>query len=213
MKQLIRRLSRVADSSQYTLLRSDSQSRRPRRAESFRSAAAGAAKIRRSRARTAVPEGHVPIYVGDEMERFVVSAELLNHPIFVKLLNRSAQEYGYEQKGVLRIPCHVFVFERVLEALRLGNDDARDIQELLNSSSSSSEEFCWLSGLASFDQSDRSSRLMGRNVSNTWTVIRPTGPGHKTLTKCELRDLVKATFALMGKETSQRSSHESIMKG
>lgn len=89
----------------------------------------------------AVPEGHVPIYVGDEMERFVVSAELLNHPIFVKLLNKSAQEYGYEQKGVLRIPCHVFVFERVLEALRLGDDDdARDIHDLLNSSSS--EEFC-----------------------------------------------------------------------
>lgn len=137
MKQLIRRLSRVADSSQYTLLRSDSQSRRPRRADSFRSVAT--AKLRRSRARTAVPEGHVPIYVGDEMERFVVSAELLNHPIFVKLLNKSAQEYGYEQKGVLRIPCHVFVFERVLEALHLGHDDARDIQDLLNSSSS--EEF------------------------------------------------------------------------
>ncbi|KAI9112351.1 hypothetical protein K1719_016874 [Acacia pycnantha] len=54
MKQFIRRLARVADSSQ-------------------------------SR------DG-----LGDEMERFVVSAELLNHPIFVKLLNKSAQEYGYE---------------------------------------------------------------------------------------------------------------------
>ncbi|XP_061358169.1 auxin-responsive protein SAUR71-like [Gastrolobium bilobum] len=135
MKQLIRRLSRVADSSQYTLLRSDSQrgSRRPcRRSESLRAAAA--AKIRRSS--TVVPEGHVPIYVGDEMERFVVGAELLNHPVFVKLLNQSAQEYGYEQQGVLRLPCHVFVFERVLEALRLGHD-TRYITELL-----SSEEFC-----------------------------------------------------------------------
>ncbi|KAK7271314.1 hypothetical protein RJT34_27101 [Clitoria ternatea] len=119
MKQLIRRLSRVADSSQYTLLRSDSQRRR-RRSESFRTA-----KIRRSSA--VVPEGHVPIYVGDEMERFVVSAELLNHPVFVKLLNQSAQEYGYEQQGVLRLPCHVFVFERVLEALRLGLDDVIDL--------------------------------------------------------------------------------------
>ncbi|KAJ1390996.1 Small auxin-up RNA [Sesbania bispinosa] len=132
MKQLIRRLSRVADSSQYTLLRSDSQCRR-RRVESFRLSAA--AKIRRSSA--VVPEGHVPIYVGDEMERFVVCAELLNHPVFVKLLNQSAQEYGYEQKGVLRLPCHVFVFERVLEALQLGLD-TRHITELL---SSSSEEF------------------------------------------------------------------------
>lgn len=135
MKQLIRRLSRVADSSQYTLLRPDAIRRRYicRRAESFRQAAA--AKIRRSS--KDVPEGHVPIYVGDEMERFVVCAELLNHPVFVKLLNQSAQEYGYEQQGVLRLPCHVFVFERVLEALKLGVD-TRHINELLNSSS---EEF------------------------------------------------------------------------
>jgi len=141
MKHLIRRLSRVADSSNYTLLRSDSSSddanssrgcRRRLRAESFR-----ASKIRRSSA--VVPEGHVPIYVGDEMERFVVCAELLNHPVFVKLLNESAQEYGYEQKGVLRLPCRVFDFERVLHALRLGLD-APDVSELV---SFSPEEFSW----------------------------------------------------------------------
>ncbi|KAA8523438.1 hypothetical protein F0562_009861 [Nyssa sinensis] len=129
MKQLIRRLSRVADSSQYCLLRSDTwSSSRPRRSDSFRTA-----KLRRSSTRSgSVPEGHLPVFVGEEMERFVVSAELLNHPIFVKLLNKSAQEYGYEQKGVLRIPCHVLVFERVLEALRVG-DESRDVQDLLNS--------------------------------------------------------------------------------
>ncbi|KAF8024404.1 hypothetical protein BT93_F1557 [Corymbia citriodora subsp. variegata] len=125
MKRLIRRLSRVADSSQYSLLRSESKAaRRPqRRVESFRAAAA--AKMRRS---SGVPEGHVPVYVGEEMERFVVSAEMLNHPVFIGLLNRSAQEYGYEQKGALRIPCHVVVFEHVLESLRLGLDS----EDLLN---------------------------------------------------------------------------------
>ncbi|KAK9181983.1 hypothetical protein WN944_025124 [Citrus x changshan-huyou] len=133
MKQLIRRLSRVADSSQYSLLRSDSTQaarRRPRRAESFRALKASLA--RRSPNSKPVPEGHVPVYVGDEMERFVVSAELLNHPVFVGLLNKSAQEYGYEQKGVLRIPCHVLVFERVVESLRLGLE-SRDLQDLLSS--------------------------------------------------------------------------------
>ncbi|KAH7528111.1 auxin-responsive protein SAUR71 [Ziziphus jujuba] len=131
MKQLIRRLSKVADSSQYCLLRSDSTSRRPRRVESFR------VKLQRRRSgggsQHVVPEGHVPVYVGEEMERFVVSAEVLNHPIFIELLNKSAQEYGYEQKGVLRIPCHVFVFERVLEALRLGLDQSPDLNDLLAS--------------------------------------------------------------------------------
>ncbi|KAL9409918.1 hypothetical protein AB3S75_048191 [Citrus x aurantiifolia] len=133
MKQLIRRLSRVADSSQYSLLRSDSTQAarcRPRRAESFRALKASLA--RRSANSKPVPEGHVPVYVGDEMERFVVSAELLNHPVFIGLLNKSAQEYGYEQKGVLRIPCHVLVFERVVESLRLGLE-SRDLQDLLSS--------------------------------------------------------------------------------
>ncbi|KAG4214042.1 hypothetical protein ERO13_A01G096800v2 [Gossypium hirsutum] len=132
MKQLIRRLSRVADaSSQYSLLSSDTDSTRhriTRRAESFRIAVASLKKpVRRS-----VPEGHVPVYVGEEMERFLVNAELLNHPVFVSLLNKSAQEYGYDQKGVLHIPCHVLVFERVMEALRLGAD-LRDLQDLLRS--------------------------------------------------------------------------------
>ncbi|XP_034679086.1 auxin-responsive protein SAUR71-like [Vitis riparia] len=128
MKKLIRRLSRVSDSSQYCLLRSDSRSAtRTRRSESFRTA-----KLRRPLSAGGVPHGHLPVYVGEEMERFIVSAEFLNHPVFVNLLNKSAQEYGYEQQGVLRIPCHVLVFERVLEALRLG-DEAGDLQELVNS--------------------------------------------------------------------------------
>ncbi|XP_018488741.1 auxin-responsive protein SAUR72-like [Raphanus sativus] len=122
MKHLIRRLSRVADSAHYSLLRSDSQrpsSRRP-------------PAPRRSKKHTSsVPEGHVPVYVGDEMERFVVSAELLNHPVFIGLLNRSAQEYGYEQKGVLQIPCHVLVFERIMESLRLGLAVPSDLQDLI----------------------------------------------------------------------------------
>lgn len=110
----------MADSSQYYLLRSESRTRR-RQAVSFRRSGG-------------VPEGHLPVYVGEEMERFVVSAKLLNHPIFMKLLNKSAQEYGYEQKGVLRIPCHVFLFQRVLESLSIngGAEDSNDLQDLLN---------------------------------------------------------------------------------
>ncbi|XP_076948992.1 auxin-responsive protein SAUR71-like [Bidens hawaiensis] len=119
MKKLIRRLSRVADSSHYSLLRSDSRfSRRSRTPKTGRRSGG-------------VPEGHLPVYVGDEMERFIVSAELLNHPIFISLLNKSAQEYGYEQKGVLRIPCHVLVFERVLEAMRLGEEADYDQLQIL----------------------------------------------------------------------------------
>ncbi|CAL0310253.1 unnamed protein product [Lupinus luteus] len=127
MKHLIRRFSRAAELPRYSRLRSDiPHSRRSRRSHKIRHPSSD------------VPEGHVPIYVGDEMERFVVSTELFQHPIFVKLLNQSAQEYGYEQKGVLRLPCHVIVFERVLDALLRGHD-TREIQKLL---SLSLEELC-----------------------------------------------------------------------
>ncbi|KAG7595360.1 Reverse transcriptase domain [Arabidopsis thaliana x Arabidopsis arenosa] len=97
--------------TQYSLLRSESQRGR----------------TKKEKHKSWVPEGHVPVYVGQEMERFVVNAELLNHPVFVALLKRSAQEYGYEQQGVLRIPCHVLVFERILESLRLGLAESHDL--------------------------------------------------------------------------------------
>ncbi|KAI3708801.1 hypothetical protein L2E82_38264 [Cichorium intybus] len=121
MKKLIRRLSRVADSSHYSLLRSDSRLI-SRRSQSLKTRRTGR-----------VPEGHLPVYVGEEMERFVVNAHLLNHPVFINLLNKSAQEYGYQQQGVLRIPCRVLLFERLLEALRLGQEASYDqIQILLS---------------------------------------------------------------------------------
>ncbi|KAK0595486.1 hypothetical protein LWI29_007158 [Acer saccharum] len=143
MKTLISRISRVADSSSYSLLRSDASAAAAAAAaacaatsrshRSGRRAKLASFMARRSANSNAVPEGHVPVYVGEEMERFVVSAELLNHPVFVGLLNKSAQEYGYEQKGVLHIPCHVLVFERVMESLRLGIE-SRDLHDLLSSS-------------------------------------------------------------------------------
>ncbi|RZS13157.1 hypothetical protein BHM03_00044691 [Ensete ventricosum] len=72
-------------------------------------------------------QGHFPVYVGEEMERFEVRTELLGRPAFVQLLRLSAHEYGYEQRGVLRIPCPVPLFRRLLAAAA-------------SSSSSSSEE-------------------------------------------------------------------------
>ncbi|KAK4850477.1 hypothetical protein QYF36_007084 [Acer negundo] len=38
-------------------------------------------------ARRQCRKGHVPMYVEEEMEHFVVSADLLNHLVFVGLLN------------------------------------------------------------------------------------------------------------------------------
>ncbi|CAM0946645.1 unnamed protein product [Alopecurus aequalis] len=73
---------------------------------------------------TRVPQGHVPVCVGEEggpVERFAVRADLLGRPAFAALLMRTAQEYGYGHPGALRIPCPVADFRCLL--LRLSSED------------------------------------------------------------------------------------------
>lgn len=66
-----------------------------------------------------VPKGCVPVLVGvgEEVERFVVSVKLFKHPSIVTLLDMAAREFGFEQSGVLRIPCDVQHFRAVLEMI------------------------------------------------------------------------------------------------
>uniref|UniRef100_A0ACD5UI85 Uncharacterized protein n=1 Tax=Avena sativa TaxID=4498 RepID=A0ACD5UI85_AVESA len=65
-----------------------------------------------------VPRGCVPVLVlgdgGEEGERFVVRVEALRHPSLAALLDMAAQEFGYKQEGVLRVPCAVHQFKRAL---------------------------------------------------------------------------------------------------
>ncbi|CAN6298360.1 unnamed protein product [Urochloa humidicola] len=103
MRQLVRRLARVADSSSPSPPESTTTKRRGVDA--------------------AVPEGHVPVYVveegpdGEAAERFLVRAELLGRPALAELLGRAAQEYGYGHRGPLRIPCSPAAFRRALARL------------------------------------------------------------------------------------------------
>ncbi|XP_031505412.1 auxin-responsive protein SAUR71-like [Nymphaea colorata] len=134
MKQLMRKLSRVADSSSanYVLLRSGSVAPKRKGGRRRSSSCAGEGDAGGC---GGVPEGHLPVCVGEEMERFVVTAESLNHPLFAELLRRSAQEYGYDQKGVLRIPCPAGIFRSILDILRRTDGGAAgvgvDLDELL----------------------------------------------------------------------------------
>ncbi|KAF8687025.1 hypothetical protein HU200_043306 [Digitaria exilis] len=50
---------------------------------------------------------------GEEEERFVVPVGYLKHPLFVALLKAAEEEYGFEQKGAITIPCGVDHFRRV----------------------------------------------------------------------------------------------------
>lgn len=76
----------------------------------------------RSGEKKRVAKGFVPVTVGgpgDEAaaERFVVSVEVFRHPCIVSLLELAAHEFGFEQRGVLRIPCDVQHFRSVLELI------------------------------------------------------------------------------------------------
>lgn len=64
-----------------------------------------------------VPAGHVAVCVGSDCRRFIVRATFLNHPIFRKLLSQAEEEYGFETRGPLALPCDESVFEEVVQVV------------------------------------------------------------------------------------------------
>ncbi|XP_010523830.1 PREDICTED: auxin-responsive protein SAUR32-like [Tarenaya hassleriana] len=62
-----------------------------------------------------VPKGCLAIKVGQghEQERIIVPVVYFNHPLFMQLLKGAEEEYGFEQKGTITIPCHVEEFRHV----------------------------------------------------------------------------------------------------
>lgn len=103
MRQLARRLSRVADSS------ASSPAEEERRG--------GVNKAPRAYAAAAAEPVHVGEVSDGEVERFLVRAELLGRPALAHLLGRAALEYGYDHHGPLRIPCSPAAFRRAPASL------------------------------------------------------------------------------------------------
>ncbi|KAK1284362.1 hypothetical protein QJS10_CPB21g01108 [Acorus calamus] len=77
---------------------------------------------RRSKGVGLVPSGYVPVLVGmteqEEMERFLIHTEHFKHPSMVILLEMAAQEFGYDQQGILKIPCDANHFQRVVSFVK-----------------------------------------------------------------------------------------------
>ncbi|KAI4322304.1 hypothetical protein L6164_022012 [Bauhinia variegata] len=63
-----------------------------------------------------VKEGHFAVMAedGEEPKRFVVPLSCLTHPTFLRLLEQSAEEYGFDQEGALSIPCRPSELEEIL---------------------------------------------------------------------------------------------------
>ncbi|MBA0811758.1 hypothetical protein Gohar_025777 [Gossypium harknessii] len=68
------------------------------------------------------PKGSLAVSVGEERKRFVIPTEYLGHQAFRVLLRKAEEEFGFQQEGVLRIPCEVSVFEKILEMVELKKD-------------------------------------------------------------------------------------------
>ncbi|CAK9167036.1 unnamed protein product [Ilex paraguariensis] len=63
-----------------------------------------------------VPKGCLAIKVGlqgEEQQRVVVPVIYFNHPLFMQLLREAEEEFGFDQKGTITIPCHVKYFRYV----------------------------------------------------------------------------------------------------
>lgn len=67
-----------------------------------------------NRRKKVAPEGCFSVYVGPQMQRFVIKTEYANHPLFKMLLEEAESEYGYSCQGPLALPCNVDVFYKVL---------------------------------------------------------------------------------------------------
>lgn len=63
-----------------------------------------------------VKEGHFAVIAmkGEQPKRFVISLSYLSHPRFLKLLERAAEEYGFDHEGALTIPCRPSELEMIL---------------------------------------------------------------------------------------------------
>ncbi|KAL5785805.1 hypothetical protein ACOSQ2_008197 [Xanthoceras sorbifolium] len=71
---------------------------------------------------TSVPKGYLAVCVGEEMKRFIIPTEYLSHQAFHILLREAEEEFGFQQAGVLRIPCEVSVFETILKMVEEKKD-------------------------------------------------------------------------------------------
>ncbi|XP_062029712.1 protein SMALL AUXIN UP-REGULATED RNA 51-like [Rosa rugosa] len=63
------------------------------------------------------PSGFLAVYVGPERRRFVIPARFVNLPVFVGLLEKAAEEFGFETTGGLVLPCEVAFFKDILKFL------------------------------------------------------------------------------------------------
>ncbi|KAK3008337.1 hypothetical protein RJ639_015325 [Escallonia herrerae] len=74
-----------------------------------------------------VKEGHFAVIAADddEFKRFVVPLSYLAHPVFLRLLEQAAEEYGFDHEGALTVPCRPNELERILAEQSMEEGESR----------------------------------------------------------------------------------------
>ncbi|CAJ1975722.1 unnamed protein product [Sphenostylis stenocarpa] len=64
-----------------------------------------------------VPKGYLAVYVGPELRRFIIPTTYLSHSLFKVLLEKAAEEFGFDHNGGLTIPCETETFKYLLKCI------------------------------------------------------------------------------------------------
>ncbi|KAF3647267.1 hypothetical protein BC332_13662 [Capsicum chinense] len=72
--------------------------------------------------RRCTPSGSLAVYVGNERRRFVIPTRFLNLPIFISLLDKAEEEFGFQPTGGLVLPCEVEFFSEILRLLEIDEE-------------------------------------------------------------------------------------------
>nr|GLL33941.1 auxin-responsive protein SAUR50-like [Ipomoea trifida] len=74
-----------------------------------------------------VKAGHFAVMVVDDderrLKRFIVPLSCLRHPCFLRLLEKAAEEYGFEHEGALMLPCSPTELENIIAKHSNGKAD------------------------------------------------------------------------------------------
>ncbi|XP_077239950.1 uncharacterized protein LOC143880860 [Tasmannia lanceolata] len=65
-----------------------------------------------------VPKGYLAVYVGPELRRFIIPTTYLSLPVFKVLLEKAEEEFGFEHKGGLTLPCEIETFKYILQCIK-----------------------------------------------------------------------------------------------
>lgn len=71
--------------------------------------------------KTVPKTGFFALYVGEERHRYVVPTRYLSHPLFKMLLEKAHNEFGFQQRDGLVVPCSVSAFQEVVNAIECNN--------------------------------------------------------------------------------------------